>query len=143
MYGEASSLDPTAYLPQRDRSKVLLVLMAEQKHQNESNMDVPEARITAPKTVSDKIGEIKTVTDFLSLMVNVMNNSAAYVDFDAMKINSSPRLLRDLSMNFILMINGNFTTWMDNGQDRRRILPPLDLVPVLRQLLCEHLCVLY
>ena len=54
VHGEASSLDPTAYLPQRDKAKVLLVLMAEQKRQNESNMDVPEARITAPKTVSEK-----------------------------------------------------------------------------------------
>ena len=99
---------------------------------------MPEARITAPKTVSDKIGEIKTVTDCMSLMVNVVNNSAACADFDAMKVNGSPHLLRELSMNFILMINGNFTTWMDNGQDRRRILPPLDLVPVLRQLPCKH-----
>ena len=76
-------------------------------------MDVPEARITAPKTVSDKIGEIKTVTDCMSLMVNVVNNSAACADFDAMKVNGSPHLLRELSMNFILMISGDFTTWMD------------------------------
>ena len=69
MHGEVSSLNPTAYLPQRDRSKVLLVLLAEQKRQNGSNMDMPEACIMAPKIVSDKIGEIKTVTDFLSLMV--------------------------------------------------------------------------
>ena len=113
VHGEASSLDPTAYLPQRDKAKVLLVLMAEQKRQNESNMDVPEARITAPKTVSEKIGEIKTVSDFLSLLVNVVNTSAACADLDAMKANGSPHLLRDLAMNFIMMINGDFTTWMD------------------------------
>jgi hypothetical protein len=59
VHGEASSLDPTAYLPQRDKAKVLLVLMAEQKRQNESNMDVPEARITAPKTVSEKLERSK------------------------------------------------------------------------------------
>ena len=68
VYGEALSLDPTSYLPQRDRAKVLLVLMTEGRRQNESNMDVPEARITAPKTVADKIGEIKTVTDFVRLL---------------------------------------------------------------------------
>jgi hypothetical protein len=113
VHGEASSLDPTAYLPQRDRAKVLLVLMAEQKRQNESNMDVPEAHITLPKTVSEKIGEIKTVSDFLSLMVNVVNTSAACADLNAMEANGSPHLLRDLAMNFILMINGDFTTWMD------------------------------
>ena len=55
VHGEVSSLGPIAYLSQRDRSKIMLVLMAEQKHQNESNMDVPEACIPAPKTVSDKI----------------------------------------------------------------------------------------
>ena len=55
VHGETSSLDPTAYLPQRDRLKILFVLMSEQKTQNESKMDVPEAHITAPKTVSDKI----------------------------------------------------------------------------------------
>jgi hypothetical protein len=81
-------------------------------------MDVPEARITAPKAVADKIGEIKTVTNFVSLMINVVNNSAACTDFDAMKVNGSPHLLRNLAMNFILMINGDFTTWMDKTGGR-------------------------
>ena len=54
VHDKVLSLDPTAYLPQSDRSKVMLVLMTEQKRQHKSNMDVPEARITAPKTVSEK-----------------------------------------------------------------------------------------
>ena len=59
VHREASSFDPTTYLPQKDRSKVLAVLMSEERHQNESNMEVPEARITAPKPAADNIGEIK------------------------------------------------------------------------------------
>ena len=70
VHGEALSLDPTTYLPQRDRAKILAILMSEERLQTKSNMNVPEARTTAPKTSADKIGGIKTVTDFVSLMVN-------------------------------------------------------------------------
>ena len=67
VHEEASSLDPTAYFPQRDRAKVLLVLMTEGRHQNESNMDVPEARITVPKTVADENGENQNCHRFCEL----------------------------------------------------------------------------
>ena len=92
VHGEGSSLDPTTYLPQRDRSNMLVVLMSEERRQHKSKLDKPEARITAPKTVADKIGRIKTVTNFVSLIVNVVNQSAACADFDAMKANGSPHL---------------------------------------------------
>jgi hypothetical protein len=42
--------------------------MSEQKCQNESNLDMPEARITAPKTITELIGEIKDATDFIRLL---------------------------------------------------------------------------
>jgi hypothetical protein len=35
-----------------------------------------------------------------------------------MKANGSPHLLRGLSMNFILMIDADFTTWMDKTGGR-------------------------
>ena len=48
VHGEASSYDPISYVPQRHISKVLTVSMLEKRHQHDSNMDVPEACITAP-----------------------------------------------------------------------------------------------
>ena len=72
-------LQPTFHREQ-DRAKVLLVLVTEERHQNESNMDVPEAHVRAPKTVADKIGEIKTVIHFVRLLVNVVNNSTPCAD---------------------------------------------------------------
>ena len=67
VHRESSSLDSAVYLPQRDRSTVLLVLVAEQKHQNESNMAVQEAHIMAPKTVSDKIDRVSNFNHALCL----------------------------------------------------------------------------
>ena len=58
-------------------------------------MDVPEARITVSETVSDKTRDIKNLTHFVSLVVNVVKNSAACANFDAMNANGSPHLLRD------------------------------------------------
>jgi hypothetical protein len=59
VYGEVSSFASTNYLLHRDMSKVLFILMLEKSRQKESNLDVLEARITAPKTAAERIGKIK------------------------------------------------------------------------------------
>ena len=46
-------------------------------------------------------------------MVNVVNNSVACADFDAMKVNGFHHLLRGLAMNFVLIANGDLTPWTD------------------------------
>ena len=92
--------------------EILEILVSEQKRQNEINLDVLVAHITEPKIVVERTGKIEDVTDFVRLLVNVVNNCAAWADFDTMKVNGSPHLLCGLVMNFILMVNGDFTTWM-------------------------------
>ena len=113
MYREASFVGSSAYLLQRDRSKVLAILMSEQRHHNETNLDAPKACITMPMTVAECIGKIEDVTTFIRFLVNVANNCTAYVDFDVMKANDVSYLLSGLAMHLFLLVNGDSMMWMN------------------------------
>ena len=67
----------------------------------------------APQTAAERIINIKTVTDFVSLMVNVVNNSKACAAIDQMKTNGSTHIFCGLETYVILIFNGDFTTWVN------------------------------
>ena len=112
IYGEASTIDSTTYFPQNDKSKVQLVLLGEQKFKNEMNLDVPAEKAVAPKTVMERLGELRNVEDFTRMMVNAVNTSTVAVDVDAMKQNGNNCMILSLAQAFINMIDGDFKSWL-------------------------------
>ena len=112
IYGEASTIESTTYIPQNDKSKVQLVLLGELKFKNEMNLDVPTEKAAAPKTVMERIGELKSVEDFTRMMVNAVNTSTVAVDVDAMKQDGNNCMIISLAQAFINMIDGDFKSWL-------------------------------
>ena len=53
---------------------------------NKRVMNVSEAKLTLPKTSTEKIGYIRTVKHFTSLVVNTANSASTCVDVDAMEV---------------------------------------------------------
>ena len=113
IYGEASTIDSTTYVPQNNKSKVQLVLLGEQTFKNEMNLDVPADKAVAPKTVMERLGELRSVEDFTRMMVNVVNTSTVAVDVDAMKQNGNNCMMISLAQAFINLIDGDFKAWLN------------------------------
>ena len=59
LFSNGSLFDSSAYLPQRDRSKVDRIHAFEQNHKNERVMGFLDAKQSAPKTTIEKIGTIE------------------------------------------------------------------------------------
>ena len=113
LYGSADSIDPTMYLAQSNKALAQRVILAEQRSRNESNMDVPESRVSAPKTMIERIGECRSVDDFLKMMVNVMNQFTAFVNVPEMSAAGTPHLLHQLCHSFIFLCGKDFRNWVE------------------------------
>ena len=109
LWVDASLLDSTTYLPQLDMVKVARIQMEEQARTNERVMNVSEAKLTLPKTSTEKIGYTRTVNHFTSLVVNATNIASTCVDVDGMeKEGKGECLLVALSNHFIEMVGADF-----------------------------------
>ena len=83
-------------------------------------MNVSEAKLTLPKTSTEKIGYIRTVEHFTSLAVNAANITFTCVDVDAMeKEGQGEYLLIALSNHFIEMVSLDFMAWTQQPHGNR------------------------
>ena len=112
LFSDGSLFDSTAYLPQRDRSKVDRIRALEQHHKNERVMGFSDAKQSAPKTTIEKIGTIESVDDISCLVVNAANTASTCVDVSAMQTAGHPCLMIALTEHFLELMNGDFETWL-------------------------------
>ena len=113
LLNDASSVDPSVFMPQRCAAKVASIRSAELLISNEIMMDVPAAQRNAPKTAVARIGTNKSVDDFTSLCVNIDTFITATAD-----ITKGPKpLLHLIMMDFIETINSpQFRNWYDSAK---------------------------
>ena len=112
LLNDASSVDPSVFMPQRCAAKVASIRKAELLISNEIMMDVPTAQRNAPKTAVSRIGTNKSVDDFTSLCVNIDTFISATAD-----TTKGPKpLLHLIIMDFIETVNSpQFRNWYESA----------------------------
>ena len=79
---------------------------------NKRVMNVSEAKLTLPKTSTEKIGYIRTVKHFTSLTVNTANVTSICVEVDVMEAKGLEKCLHvSLSNHFIELVGADFVAW--------------------------------
>ena len=74
-------------------------------------MNLADSKQLIPKKSTKKIGTIKTVKHFTSLVVNAANIASACVNMDVMKSANAECLLIVLLNYFIKFVGADFVAW--------------------------------
>jgi hypothetical protein len=106
---EANSVEPSAFLPQRNKVLVKQELSSEVKATSENIMDFANSHKTKGKTAIDCIGTMHSMVDFSSLCIN-MN-----MIITAICSNDEPQpILCQILLNFVAIVNNpNWVRWSD------------------------------
>jgi hypothetical protein len=75
-------------------------------------MDLSDAKRSAPKTTTQKIGTIESTEDVSCLVVNTANVASTCIDATAMKAADTPCLINVLTEHFLGLVSGKLSGWL-------------------------------
>ncbi len=101
---EANSIDPSAFLPQRNTCIIEQMRIRDMLTNTKKSMDVLDAHKSKSKTSITQIGTMVSIVDFFSLCINMDSIITAIATAD-----SPPPILPQFSIKFIRIINN--TEW--------------------------------
>ena len=97
---EANSVEPSAFLPQRNKVLVKQELSSEVKATSENVMDFANSHKTKRRTVIARIRTMQSMMDFSSLCINMDTIITAICS------NDGPQpIFRQILLNFVAMVN--------------------------------------
>ncbi len=107
---EADSVEPSAFLPQRNEVLVKQELSSEVKAASENVMDFADSHKTKGKTAIAHIDTMQSMVDFSSLCINMDTIITAICP------NNGPQpILCQILLNFVAMVNNpDWVCWSDN-----------------------------
>jgi hypothetical protein len=107
---EANSVEPSAFLPQRNNILVERELSSEVKATTEKVMDFADPHKTKGRTVIACIGTMQSMMDFSSLCINMDTIIIAICS------NDGPQLIfHQILLNFVAIVNNpDWICWSDN-----------------------------
>jgi hypothetical protein len=108
---EANSVEPFAFLPQRNKVRVKRELLSEVKATSENVMDFADSHKTKGKTAIACIGTMQSMVDFSSLCINMDTIITAICS------NDGPQpIFRQILLNFVAIVNNpDWVRWSDSG----------------------------
>jgi hypothetical protein len=107
---KANSVEPSAFLPQRNKVLVKQELLSEVKATSENVMDFADSHKTKGKTTIAHIGTMQSLVDFSSLCINMDRFITANCS------NDEPQpILCQILLNFVAIVNNpDWVRWSDN-----------------------------
>jgi hypothetical protein len=107
---EANSVEPFAFLPQRNKVLVKQELLSEVKASSENVMDFADSHKTKGKTTIACIGTMQSMVDFSSLCINMDTIITPICS------NEGPQpIFRQILLNFVAIVNyPDWVHWSDN-----------------------------
>jgi hypothetical protein len=107
---EANSVEPSAFLPQRNKVLVKQELLSEVKASSENVMDFADSHKTKGKTAIACIGTMQSMVDFSSLCINMDTIITAIYS------NDGPQpIFRQFFLYFVAIVNNpDWVHWSDN-----------------------------
>jgi hypothetical protein len=107
---EANSLEPSAFLPQRNQVLVKQELSNEVKATTENVMDFADSHKTKGRTTIACISTMQSMVDFSSLCINM------HMIITAICSNNGPQpIFHQILLNFIAIVNNpDWVCWSDN-----------------------------
>jgi hypothetical protein len=107
---EANSVEPSAFLPQRNKVLVEQELLSEVKATSENVMDFTDSHKTKGKTAIAHIGTMQSMVDFSSLCINMDTIITAICS------NDRPQpIFHQILLNFVAIVNNpDWVRWSDN-----------------------------
>ncbi len=107
---EANSVEPSAFLPQRNKVLVKRELLSEIKATSKNVMDFSNSHKTKGKTADARIGSMQAMVDFSSLCINMDTIITAIC------LNDGPQpILHQILLNFVTIVNNpDWVHWSDN-----------------------------
>ncbi len=107
---EANSVEPSAFLLQRNKVLVKQELLSKVKPTSENIMDFADSYRTKGKTAIACIGTMHSMVDFSSLCINMD------MIITAICSNDEPQpILHQILLNFITIVNNpDWVHWLDN-----------------------------
>ncbi len=107
---EANSVEPSAFLPQRNKCLVEQELSSEVKATTENVMDFADSHKTKGRTVIACIGTMQSMMDFSSLCINMD------MIITTICSNDGPQpIFHQILLNFVAIVNNpDWVRWPDN-----------------------------
>jgi hypothetical protein len=107
---EANSVEPSAFLAQRNEVLVKQKLSSEVKATSENIMDFVDSHKTKGKTTIACIGSMQSMVDFSSLCINMDTIITAICS------NNRPQpIFSQILLNFVAIVNNpDWVSWSDN-----------------------------
>jgi hypothetical protein len=107
---EANSVEPSAFLPQRNKVLVKQELSREVTATSENIMDFANSHKTKKKTVIACIGSMYSMLDLSSLCINMDTIITAICSND-----EPQQILCQILLNFVAIVNSpDWVRWLDN-----------------------------
>jgi hypothetical protein len=107
---KANSVEPSAFLPQRNKVLVEQELSSEAKATSESVMDFADSHKTKEKTAIVCIGTMQSLVDFSSLCINMDTIITTICSY-----NGPQPIFRQILLNFVAIVNNpDWVLWSDN-----------------------------
>jgi hypothetical protein len=108
---EANSVEPSAFLPQRNKVLVEQELLSEVKATSKNIMDFANSHKTKGKTAIACVGTMQAMVDFSSLCINMDMIITAICSNNG----PQPTFLRQILLNFVALVNNpDWVRWSDN-----------------------------
>ncbi len=103
-------MEPSAFLPQKNKVLVEWELLSKVKATSENTMDFANSHKTKGKTAIACIGTIHSMVDFSSLCINMDTIITAICS------NDKPQpILHQILLNFVAIVNNpDWVRWLDN-----------------------------
>ncbi len=107
---KANSVEPSAFLLQRNKVLVIQELLSKVKATSEDIMDFADSHKTKGKTATARIGTMQSMVDFSSLCINMDTIITAICS------NDGPQpILCQILLNFVAIVNNpDWVRWSDN-----------------------------
>jgi hypothetical protein len=107
---EANSVEPSAFLPQRNKILVKRELLNKVKATSKNIMDFANSHKTKGKTAIACVGTMQSMVDFSSLCINMDTIITAICS------NDGPQsILHQILLNFVAIVNNpDWVHWSDN-----------------------------
>ncbi len=103
-------MEPSAFLPQRNKVLVEQELSSEVKATTENVMDFPDSHKTKGRTMLPCIGTMQSMMDFSSLCINMDTIITAICSNDGPK-----PIFHQILLNFVAIVNNpDWVPWSDN-----------------------------
>jgi hypothetical protein len=109
---KANAVEPSAFLPRKNKNLVKQELSNEVKATSENVMDFANSHKTKGKTAITCIGTMHSVVDFSSLCINMDTNTTDICS------NDEPQpMLCQILLNFVAIVNNNNPDWIGRSEN--------------------------